>query len=196
MSEPEPTESGPSSPTILPLPPLDVRWVHAGAQHLDLLPTPITALNPAYKAFSFDESIRIEDRWLSLTEQERRDAVAEWGSTEGEGAPVINKAVKETKEKDKSTEKEKDKAAKGDVHSHQLRHGEVQDRLDGKLPDTEEVMSGPEQSKPEDEDGQDSKYREIIRKLQKESDLEEVKGVPVSQVSLGGSRRLISGFNV
>lgn len=185
MSGSEGRDSSPPSPTLLPIPPLDVRWVHAGAQHLDLLPTPITALNPAYKAFSFDESARIEERWISLEEKERKDAVEEWGSTEGEGAPVRNK-VKEAKDKEraKSAEREKEKNKPKNIHSSQLRHGEVQDRLEGKLPETEEVMSGQEQAQPEEgENGKDIKYREIIRKLQKDQDLEKVYGVPVSQVS-------------
>jgi hypothetical protein len=185
MSGSEAGGSNPPSPTLLPIPPLDVRWVHAGAQHLDLLPTPITALNLAYKAFSEDESLRIEERWLSLDENERKNAVEEWGSTEGEGAPARNK-VKDAKEKEKETnaEKEKEKNKPKNVLSSQLRPGEVQDRLEGKLPETEEVVSGQEQVRPEEgENGKDTKYREIIRKLQKDTDLELVQGVPVSQVS-------------
>lgn len=187
------SEAGPSSPPsplILPLPPLDVRWVHAGAQHLDLLPTPITSLGQTYKAFSADESERIEERWLDMTEEERRKAVAEWGATEGEGAPAKVKPTAKDKEKEREMEKEKEKekgtrrrsmspnGRASNVHAHSLRAGEVQDRLDGKLPEKEEVFSGQEQVK---EEG-DTRYREVIRDLQKNYDLETIVGVPVSQV--------------
>jgi len=183
--------SAPPSPTLLPLPPLDIRWVHAGTQHLDLLPTPITSLNTTYKAFSEDESFRIEERWYSLSEEERRKAVAEWGASEGEGAPKAEKGAKDkadkAKDKDKAGEKEKDKdknPAKS-MHSSGLREGEVQDRLDGKLPEKEEVFSGQEQAKPSDEDLKTTKYKEIIRKIQLDADLEVIQGIPVSQVSNG-----------
>lgn len=177
-----PSTSPPPSPTILPLPPLDVRWVHAGAQHLDLLPTPITALNPAYKSFSQDESIRIEERWLDMTEDDRRKAVAEWGSLEGEGAPAKNKTAtkektKEKEAKDKS-QKERSRSPKN-VRSTGLRQGEVQDRLEGKMPEKEDVFSGQEQATAEEGD---TRYKEIIKEMQKSYNLEKVQGVPVSQV--------------
>jgi hypothetical protein len=179
--------SAPPSPTLLPLPPLDVRWVHAGAQHLDLLPTPITSLNTTYKAFSEEESSRIEERWYNLTEEERRTAVAEWGASEGEGAPKAAKGAKDKEDKDKGKdkerEKEKERRASKSIHSSGLRDGEVQDRLDGKLPDKEEVFSGQEQAKAGEEDPQTAKYKEIIRKIQHSTDLEEIQGIPVSQVS-------------
>ena len=194
--------SNPPSPTLLPIPPLDVRWVHAGAQHFDLLPTPITALSPAFKAFSYDESTRIEDGWIDLDEQQRKAAVEEWGSTEGEGAPARNKALKESKEKDKTADKEKkkekDEAKQKDIHASNLRAGEVQDRLEGKLPETEEVMSGQEQNKDEGGDAHDRKYKEIIHNLQKSQDLETIHGVPVSQVRSNPTKEsvLTIGFDV
>jgi hypothetical protein len=185
-------EAGPSStppsPTLLPLPPLDVRWVHAGAQHLDLLPTPITSLNTTYKAFSEEESFRIEAEWYGLSEEERRKAVAEWGASEGEGAPKAEKAGKDkadkNKDKDKAVEKEKEHKPTKSIHSSGLREGEVQDRLDGKLPEKEEVFSGQEQAKAGDEDPKTAKYKEIIRKIQLSPDLEKIQGIPVSQVSI------------
>lgn len=200
-----PSSSPSSSPTLLPLPLLDVRWVHAGAQHLDLLPTPITALNPAYKSFSADESERIEEAWLELPEEDRRRAVAEWGSLEGEGAPAKNKTKE--KEKDKAKEegvadKDKDKDQRDrsrspkNVRSIGLRTGEVQDRLDGKMPEKEDVYSGREQTNAEEGD---SKYKDIIRKIQRSPDLEKIQGVPVSQVSGDDSKiggMLMAGLDV
>jgi hypothetical protein len=179
-----PSTSPPLSPTILPLPPLDVRWVHAGAQHLDLLPTPITALGQTFKAFSIDESERVEEAWLDMAEDDRRRAVAEWGSTEGEGAPPKAKAAakKEDKERDEKAKfKARRDSSTNSTRTTGLRQGEVQDRLEGKMPEKEDVFSGQEQSKPEEAD---TRYRDIIRDIQKNYDLETVTGVPVSQVSV------------
>ena len=180
MSE-EAGPSSPPSPALLPLPNLDVRWVHAGAQHLDLLPTPITSVGQSYKPFSEEESERIEERWLSLSEEERRRSVSEWGCAEGEGVPTKAKIAQKEKEKEKSKDRRRSISPKSDrnVRSGSLREGEVQDRLDGKLPKKEEVFSGQEQVKEEGE----GRYKQIIRDIQKNYDLECVTGVPVSQVS-------------
>lgn len=83
MEDPVPPQD---SPTLLPVPFVDIRWVHAGAQHLDLLDRPITAISTTYKAFSEDESARIETAWRDLSDTQRSTAIREWGQGEGEGA--------------------------------------------------------------------------------------------------------------
>lgn len=74
------------SPPLLPIPHLDIRWVHAGALHLSLPLSPITTASHTYKAFSLSESERIEQRWNSLPTDQQNRFIQEWGQGEGEGA--------------------------------------------------------------------------------------------------------------
>ena len=161
---PEPNVEGPEppliTPSILPTPSCDFRWVHAGAQHLDLLPTPITTTATTYKAFSPDESGRIEEAWLALSAEERTEAITEWGNNEGEGAPG------KVEEKAKVAEKE---------------IGEQKEAVRGTSPENMdmEIMSGEEQRKESAEKGYQSP---MTRTLKEYDDLEVIHGVPVSQV--------------
>lgn len=75
-----------SSPTLLPVPYPDERWMHAGAGHLALPINPITAITTTFKAFSVDESARIDHAWHALSDKDRRDAISAWGKGDGEGA--------------------------------------------------------------------------------------------------------------
>lgn len=168
-----PSSSPPSSPPLLPIPDLDYRWVHAGAQHLDLLPTPVTSAATAYKAFSPDESERIEERWESMEDEERRQAVREWGASEGEGAPKPKPPP--APKTDKTTK----------PRSSSLSNKEREERKEGKVPEKEEIMSGQEQAVPEEQDKVTAKYKEFMANITKDYDkLETVVGVPVSQVSI------------
>lgn len=220
----DPTEP-PPSPPLLPLPALEVRWVHAGAQHLDLLPNPITTVSTTYKAFSYDESEAIETKWQELSDEERDKAVREWGITEGEGAPGKKDKDKEKKDKDKDGKEvkgkgetsggpseEKDGAAREgeslssdhpvDAIPHDHAPSEPEDDYfatgrRGSVPDHEVIRSGEEQrdaehdhaagGKPNGEEGPDSpttRYKRLVGESLKDYDnLEEIKGVPVSQVS-------------
>lgn len=220
----DPTEP-PASPPLLPLPPLEVRWVHAGAQHLDLLPNPITTVSTTYKAFSYDESEAIEARWQDMSEEEREKAVREWGITEGEGAPGKKDKEKEKKDKDQNGKEVKAKSENGESGEAQkecaVREGESLssdhpvDAIPhdhppsepeddyfaagrrGSVPDQEIIRSGEEQRDTENGDvsaeksngekGPDSpttRYKRLVGESLKDYDnLEEIKGVPVSQVS-------------
>ncbi|WVW79053.1 hypothetical protein I302_101016 [Kwoniella bestiolae CBS 10118] len=181
----------PDTPPLLPTPILDYRWVHAGAQHLDLLPTPITSASTTYKSFSQSESLRIEERWLQLSDDEKRKIIREWGSYEGEGAPARTKK-KEKKDKDK----DKDKARRESVtsvhsvasaSSHPLDDKVKEKRGNGDVPDQEHIRSGEEQSRVDEEplDNLEQKYKELMGKGQREyEDFELIQGVPVSQDSL------------
>ncbi|WWC73239.1 uncharacterized protein I206_107205 [Kwoniella pini CBS 10737] len=174
----------PETPPLIPIPTLDVRWVHAGAQHLDLLPTPITSASTTYKSFSYTESLRIEERWRETPENERRKIIREWGHSEGEGAPARTKA------------KEKDKAKRNSVasthsetsaNSHPLDDKVKERRKNGDVPDTEHLRSGEEQTMAEESslDNAEQKYKDIVRKVQSDYDnCEVIQGVPVSQDSL------------
>nr|XP_031862276.1 uncharacterized protein CI109_002241 [Kwoniella shandongensis]KAA5529348.1 hypothetical protein CI109_002241 [Kwoniella shandongensis] len=207
MSALPPDAPPPETPPLLPIPRLDVRWVHAGSQHLDLLPTPITAASTTYKAFVSEESSRIEDRWQTYADEERRKIVREWGSTEGEGAPARTKTKQTDKEKEGDKEKEKEKERRESVASS---HSVDNDRLpthpsdehlngekanlngdvkengngNGKVPE-EGVIDPDHLGEDGDEQDLDAKYKDLIAKQQKEyENLEEIAGVPVSQDSL------------
>jgi hypothetical protein len=156
------------SPTLLPMPYMDLRWMHAGAQHLSLLPSPITTASTIYKAFSPSESERIEERWEGMTEDERQAAMREWGTGEGEGAPK-----KEKKEKDKADKKEKEK------EKDKIKETEADHPVDGHTGEVEILRSG-EELRELDLEG---KYKDLVAQTQKDyEDLELIRGVPVSQV--------------
>lgn len=164
-----PPSSSPSSPPLLPTPPLDVRWVHAGAQHLDLLPSPITSVSTTYKAFSQEESDRIEDRWDSMSRDDRARVIKDWGAGEGEGAP-----------KDRKNGGPSDRRASiNSTKSNGERHPVDAIPTEQEQPGMEVIQSGEEQSR-----DSESEYRDIVARAQREhEDLELVSGVPVSQVS-------------
>jgi hypothetical protein len=148
-----------SEPSILlPCPDLDFRWVHAGSQHLDLPIVPVTAASTSYKAFTADESSRIEQHWESISSTEKHAIIDEWGKTEGELAPA-KAPLKKSKEKER----------RGSTASARSAH-------DGEI-----LRSGEEQ--PHDEVDRDGHYKDIMLKAQREyENLELISGVPVSQV--------------
>jgi hypothetical protein len=150
----------------LPMPQLDYRWVHTGSQYLDLLPTPITTAATIYKAFSPDESRRIQEAWDAFTPEERQKAIHDWGRKEGEGfATPATKSKGVEKDKDKEKEKER----RGSNVSSRSVEGEA-------------IRSGEEQPKEDEKDG-DGKYKDFLAQAQQEyENLELIAGVPVSQV--------------
>ncbi|RSH95396.1 hypothetical protein EHS25_000483 [Saitozyma podzolica] len=162
-----PPSSSPSSPPLLPTPPLDARWVHAGAQHLDLLPSPITSVSTTYKAFSQEESDKIEDRWDSMSRDDRARVVKDWGAGEGEGAP-----------KDRKNGGPSDRRSSiNSTKSNGERHPVDAIPTEEDRPGTEVIQSGEEQTR-----DSGSEYRDIVARAQREhEDLELVSGVPVSQ---------------
>jgi hypothetical protein len=162
------SEEGAIEHESLPIPDLDIRWVHTGAQYLDLLPTPITTAATIYKAFSPDESRRIQEAWDGLTAEERQKAIHDWGTKEGEGF-----ATPASKPKDKEKEKER----RGSNASGRSVN------VNGKDEDKGEVIrSGEEQPHVDEKDG-DGRYKDFMKEAQQEyENLELISGVPVSQV--------------
>ena len=170
----------PASPSLLPLPQIDFRWLHAGAQHLDLLPTPITTTSTTYKPFSLEESNRIEEEWWTISEADRRKAVFEWGNTEGEGAPTkVNEKEQEKEFESKGKERRGSGASdsfKGDDHN-------VAEHANRGVP-VEEASHAAEGLAQMKGDGHGT-YQDLMQKAQKEYEqLELIAGIPVSQVSL------------
>ena len=179
MAEPKVEEAALEHET-LPMPELDYRWVHTGSQYLDLLPTPITTAATIYKAFSPDESRRIQEAWDAFTPEERQKAIHDWGRKEGEGF-----ATPATKSKGVEKDKDKDKERRGSNVSARSVEGEP-------------IRSGEEIPKEDEKDG-DGKYKDFLTQAQQEyENLELISGVPVSQVcwyhEMGSV--LISGLTV
>ncbi|KAL7421212.1 hypothetical protein Q5752_004097 [Cryptotrichosporon argae] len=173
-----PDESPPPSPTLLPCPALDVRWVHAGAQHLDMPIAPITTTTTAYKSFSADESRRIEDKWITYPEEQRKRIIAEWAKDDGE--------LSSKRTKGKEGERRGSNASL--APTPRARRGSNASTLsvdkDSK-PHTESVRSGEEQPRTDEVEATEMSYKDILAKVQQEyDDLELIKGVPVSQDSL------------
>ncbi|WVF65714.1 hypothetical protein IAT40_000445 [Kwoniella sp. CBS 6097] len=188
MSVLPPDAPPPETPPLLPIPLLDCRWVHAGAQHLDLLPTPITAASTTYKPFGQEESSRIEEAWRAIPDGERRRIIHTWGSTEGEGAPARTKKKEKPKDDKKSASSDRRASV---VSTSSTGHHPVDDPPTESSGDNlaleEPIRSGEEQANIEEEsiEAQERKYREIINKAQNaEDDFELISGVPVSQDSL------------
>ncbi|KAK8843436.1 hypothetical protein IAR55_007093 [Kwoniella newhampshirensis] len=195
MSALPPDAPPPETPPLLPIPKLDIRWVHAGSQHLDLLPTPITAASTTYKAFAVEESSRIEERWQSYGDEERTKMIREWGSTEGEGAPARTAKVNKHKDKDKEVIKEKEKDRRESVaSSHSIDNDrsatteeEHDNKVTGKIPPVEGLVEPKTNGVGEEDEVEDldTRYKDLIAKQQKEyENLELIAGVPVSQDSL------------
>lgn len=186
MSVPPADAPLPETALLLAVPALDVRWVHAGAQQLNLLPTPITSASNSYAAFSESESSRIELRWQSISESDRLKTIKLWGRNDGEGAFQSQEETIKQGEKIDHDEKVTD-GSKGcdsisrhsidgtDAHSvgSKVKSEDGEEHLD---PDVDDMSSG--------EDQINRKYHALLLEArEKNDDLDLVQGVPVSQVS-------------
>ncbi|KGB76022.2 phospholipase [Cryptococcus deuterogattii R265] len=187
MSVPPADAPLPETALLLAVPALDVRWVHAGAQQLNLLPTPITSASNSYEAFSESESSRIELRWQSISESDRLKTIKLWGRNDGEGAFQSQGETIKQGEKIGHDEKVTD-GSKGcdsisrhsidgtDAHSvgSKVKSEDGEEHLD---PDVDDMSSG--------EDQINKKYHALLLEArEKNDDLDSVQGVPVSQDSL------------
>ncbi|KIS00050.1 phospholipase [Cryptococcus deuterogattii 2001/935-1] len=186
MSVPPADASLPETALLLAVPALDVRWVHTGAQQLNLLPTPITSASNSYEAFSESESSRIELRWQSISESDRLKTIKLWGRNDGEGAFQSQGETIKQGEKIGHDEKVTD-GSKGcdsisrhsidgtDAHSvgSKVKSEDGEEHLD---PDVDDMSSG--------EDQINKKYHALLLEArEKNDDLDSVQGVPVSQQS-------------
>lgn len=145
------------------MPPLEIRWAHTGTKQLALPTAPISGLDSNFKAFSADESDRIEKAWQALPAERRQAIVAMWGKGDGEWSQGSKKEQKRAR-----------KAAK---------------KASGKSTPANSVNSASESEGPappaNEELEKDEEYKSIIEKAQNDpSRLDSVEGVPVSQVSI------------
>lgn len=182
MSVPSPDALLPECPLLLAVPALDVRWVHAGAQQLNLLPIPITSASNSFKAFSKNESSRIELRWQSTSESERLKAIKSWGRNDGEGAfqsqEEIVKQGEEIGHDDEPAKGSKgcDAIDRPDAHTvdSKMKREDAEEHLDL---DVDDMPSGQDQI--------NKQYHTLLLEARrKNDDLDLVQGIPVSQDSL------------
>lgn len=181
MSVPPTDDPLPETPLFLAVPALDVRWVHAGAQQLNLLPTPITSASNSYEAFSESESSRIELRWQSTSESDRLKTIKLWGRNDGEGAFQSQEETTKQGEKIGHDEEVTD-GSKGcdsidgtDAHpvGSKVKSEDGEEHLDS---DVDDMSFG--------EDQINKQYHALLLEAgKKNDDLDLVQGVPVSQVS-------------
>lgn len=140
------------------MPALEVRWAHTGTKQLALPTAPVTGLDTNFKAFSADESDRIEAAWQSMSAAQRQAAVELWGKGDGEWSEDTKKAKKKKSAKKSATR----------VSSSVS----VTSASESEAPSADEAV-------PEKEE----QYKSIIEKAQSDtSRLDSVEGVPVSQV--------------
>lgn len=143
------------------MPPLEVRWAHTGTKQLALPTAPVSGLDASFKAFSADESDRIEAAWQAMSADERRAIVNLWGKGDGEWS-----------EDPKKTAKKVPKTVKKPAGDKKAQAGAASGTESEAVSVDEEVLEKNEQ------------YKSIIEKAQNDSSrLDTVKGVPVSQVS-------------
>ncbi|OXC69532.1 hypothetical protein AYX13_01699 [Cryptococcus neoformans] len=181
MSVPSPDARLEEPPVLLAVPALDVRWVHAGAQQLNLLPTPITSASNSFEAFSKSESSRIELRWQSISESDRLKTIKSWGRNDGEGAfqsqEEIVKQGEEIGHNEEAAKESKgcDAIDRPDAHpvDSKMKREDAEEHLDLDVDD----MSSEEQI--------NKQYHALLLEARgKNDDLDLVQGVPVSQDSL------------
>jgi hypothetical protein len=148
--------------------PLEVRWMHTGAKHLSLPTAPITAAETAYKAFSMDESDRIEAEWEKLSERQQAKVVRQWGRGDGEWSPK----ERSVGTKGKGEDNEQDEKAVKELQ-------EADEAADPATPAASEA------SLPDSPEDKAEVYKSIIERARTDpSKLDEVHGVPVAQVSV------------
>lgn len=160
------TQDKPTSVEVTEMPSLEVRWMHTGAKHLALPTAPITAAETAYKAFSMDESDRIEKAWEVLSAEEKKKIVNEWGLGDGEWSQQMIAA--------RSREKGEDSP-------------EDEEFSDPPTP------GGSVASEPETPQDKAEIYKSVIERARNDpSKLDAIHGVPVSQVSSAPKQLLMT----
>lgn len=153
------TQDQPLSLAKVEMEPLEVRWMHTGTKQLALPTAPITAAETAYKAFSVDESDRIERAWESLTSDQRKSVERKWGRGDGEWSQQMTTAGQREPGADANQVEE-----------------------DAGDPETPPASEG---SIPESPEDKAEIYKSIIERARSDpSKLDAIHGVPVSQVCM------------
>lgn len=169
------------------IPWLEFRWMHGGAQHMDLPTAPITTQTINYVPFSASENIRLEEAYQKLSEEEKTEV----GRISGKGSEAADKE-KEKKKKAADTTQEASKTSgptAGKEPAHTTDHVKIE-KANGEIgdehgdvpgPDDIEVEKYPDPGNESPADWNDHKAKEDHDK--QEEELDTVVGVTVSQVS-------------
>lgn len=165
------------------MPWLEYRWMHGGAQYMDLPTAPVTSQTINYVPFSSSENTRIEEAYQKLSEEEK----VQVGKISGKGSEKDDeqsseKTMEKSKAKDSangSTSKVKEES-NGHVKIAKA-NGEVQEQVGDALePDDLDAEKYPDPGNEAPTTRKDQKGKED--KDKQEEDLDKVVGVPVSQV--------------
>jgi hypothetical protein len=163
------------------MPYLEVRWMHGGAQYMDLPTAPITSQTLNYVPFSTSENVRLEEAYQKLSDEEK----VEVGKVSGKG-------IEKDAEKEKTTEKAKAKDSgngdatkvKEDSTGHvriAKENGEIEEQVgDAPGPDDIDGEKYPDPGNEAPSAWKDQKAKED--KDKQDEDLDTVVGVTVSQV--------------
>lgn len=169
------------------IPWLEFRWMHGGAQHMDLPTAPITTQTINYVPFSASENVRLEEAYQKLSEEERREVGRVSGKGPDEAEKEREKKKKATDAAQKASESSGITAGKEPTHTTdhikiEKANGEPGEEL-GNVPgpDDIEVEKYPDPGNESPSDWTDQKAKEDHDK--QEEDLDTVVGVTVSQVN-------------
>lgn len=165
------------------IPWLEYRWMHGGAQYMDLPTAPVTSQTINYVPFSTSENIRIEEAYQKLSEEEKVQVGKISGKgSEKDGEKNSEKTTEKPKAKDStngSTSKVKEES-NGHVKIAKA-HGEIEEQVGDALgPDDLDAAKYPDPGNEAPATWKDQKEKED--KDKQEDDLDKVVGVPVSQV--------------
>ncbi|KAJ9124533.1 hypothetical protein QFC24_003325 [Naganishia onofrii] len=165
------------------IPWLEFRWMHGGAQYMNLPTAPITSQATNYVAFSTSENHRLEEAYQKLSDEEKKEA----GQASGKG---MSEETDKNKKKEGDTANEKNgKIAKKerDPAPDQLKIEKADSRVELEVGDVgpDDVDDHEQYPDPGNEMPTLRKDRkEKEEKDKQEEDLDTVVGVTVSQDSL------------
>jgi hypothetical protein len=165
------------------IPWLEFRWMHGGAQYMNLPTAPITSQATNYVAFSTSENHRLEEAYQKLSDEEKKEA----GQASGKG---MSEETDKSKKKEGDTANERNgKTAKKerDSAADQLKIEKADSRVELEVGDVgpDDVDDHEQYPDPGNEMPTLRKDRkEKEEKDKQEEDLDTVVGVTVSQVSI------------
>lgn len=167
------------------MPWLEFRWMHGGAQYMDLPTAPITSQTLNYVPFSTSENVRLEEAYQKLSEEEKLEV----GKVSGKGVDKDSeKSSEQTTEKAKEKTKDSGNGDTTKVKEESSGHvkiakanGEVEEQIGDALgPDDLDVEKYPDPGNEVPSTWKDQKAKED--KDKQDEDLDKVVGVTVSQV--------------
>lgn len=171
------------------IPWLEFRWMHGGAQHMDLPTAPITSQTLNYVPFSTSENVRLEEAYQRLSEEEKNEV----GRVSGKGNEEAEKEKEKEKKKKALDTAENASEQAADASSKEPAHvtGHVKiEKANRETDEEHESVPGPDdidvEKYPDPGNEMPSAWNDQKAKEdhdKQEEDLDTVVGVTVSQVS-------------